>query len=129
MFGCKLNRLLLSLVTTKLTAWPVSLGPAEIAVAHGNAPSAPASSETFCGGPATNDGASLTGFTEIVAVWTELVSDPPFVMPPSSERVTEIVAEPYTSAAGVKVSVPSLDTAGCPLNKALLSFVTVKFSV
>ena len=38
-------------------------------------------------------------------------------------------AEPFAFGAVVYVSVPLLEIAGCTLNRALLSFVTVKVSV
>ena len=68
---------------------------------------------------------SLTGVTVIVAVYTADVSLPPSAVPPSSTAVTEMVATPLASAAGVKVKVPALPTAGSAANRAGWSTVTV----
>src|SRR5687767_2114093 len=49
--------------------------------------------------------------------------------PPLSCAVIVIVAEPFASSAGVNVSVPFDETAGCVEKSALLLFVTVKVTV
>ncbi len=67
------NSASLLLLTWKLTVWPASLGPAEMAVAHA-ALYAPESSFTVTSPPATKLGGSLTGMTVML---TSAVSVPP----------------------------------------------------
>ena len=57
-------------------------------------------------------GASLMLVTVMRNVCGADVSAPPFAVPPSSDSVSVIVALPYASVAGVKVSVPFEATAG-----------------
>ncbi len=74
-------------------------------------------------------GASLTAVTVIVNVCVALVSSPPFAVPPLSLRKTETVADPFALVAGVKVSTPVGETAGCTAKSALLSLETLKVTV
>ena len=62
---------------------------------------APASSFTVSSAPLVKLGASLTGVTVIVNVWTRCVSTPPLAVPPLSWICTLTVAEPLALAAGV----------------------------
>ena len=91
--GCAAKRALLSFETWKVTLWPDSFGPAEIALAH-PAEYAPESSLTATLPPPVNDGASLTGVTVMVNVCGAEVSWPPFAVPPLSRSVTVTVALP-----------------------------------
>ena len=63
-------------------------------------------------------GTSLTELTVMTNVWFALLSMPPLTIPPSSWMLSVIAAEPFASAAGVKVSVPMALTAGAALNRA-----------
>ena len=65
-------------VTTKLTVWPASLGPAEIAVAQPATVWAPASSSTVWSAPFVKTGASLTGLTVSETVAVALFAEPSF---------------------------------------------------
>ena len=127
--GWTLNRPLLSLVVLIDRIWLDSLvGPALRAVAHPGTVLAAEFSSTVSSTPTVNVGASFTAVTVIVIVCGTLVSSPPFATPPLSWSLTETVAVPLALAAGVYVRSP-LDgsTAGWTLNRALLSFVTMKF--
>jgi hypothetical protein len=50
-----------------------------------------------------NEGASFTAVTATVNVCGPKVFTPPFAVPPSSVAVTNTVALPFASAAGVNV--------------------------
>ncbi len=65
-------------------------------------------------------GSSFTAVTTMVKVCTLLVSTPGLV-PPLSWICTETTAEPFRFPAGVKVSVPVAEIAGCVEKRALLS--------
>ena len=56
----------------------------------------------------TSGGSSMV----MVNVWTVLVSEAPFAVPPLSWMLTLTTAVPVASAADAKVSVPSAPTAG-----------------
>ena len=88
-------------VISKLTFWPVSPGPAEIAVAQGLTVCAPASSLTVWSAPLVKLGAWFTGVMVMTKVCAAEVSTPPFAVPPLSDRVSVIVAVPDTLVAGV----------------------------
>src|SRR5829696_9755662 len=79
---------------------------------------APASSLTVWSAPLANDGASFTGLTVIVNVWSPLTSTPPLVVLPLSRSRTVIVADPLASAAGVYVRAPAGLIAGSAENRA-----------
>ena len=97
--GCALKSALLSLLTLKVTVWPLSsAGPAEIAVAQLATLCAPASSLTVWSAPLVKLGASLTATTVMVKVCGAEVSTPPFAVPPSSCAVTVTVAVPFALA-------------------------------
>ena len=124
------NRLgLLLLVTTKVTVWPGSFGPALIPVAQPLTVCGPESSATLWSAPLVKLGASFTAVTAIVKVCVALVSSPPLAVPPLSLRETETVAVPFAFAAGVKVSTPVGETAGCTAKRALLSLETLNDTV
>ncbi len=102
--------------TSKVTACPASsAGPADTSVAH-TAAKAPLSSATVTSPPAAKAGASLTAVTVTWNVTSTEASTPPSSVPPSSTSRTVTVAAPFASAAGVKLSVPSLATLGPAAN-------------
>jgi len=68
MLGCTENSALLLLETMKFSAWPVSLGPAEMLPAKSLTVCAPESSGAAWSGPTVKLGASLTPVTVTVKV-------------------------------------------------------------
>ncbi len=102
-------------VTWKVTAWPASsAGPGLMASTKPLRLTAPASSATVTSCAPPKLGASLTGVTVTVNV-----CGPENPSPLSAaRRVTS--ATPLASARGVKVSVPSDETAGDTRNSSLL---------
>src|SRR5690349_13231113 len=90
---------------------------------------APESSLTVTLPPPVNDGGSLTAFTVMVKVWPALVSTPPLAVPPLSCATTVTTAVPFASGAGVNVSTPEGETAGCDAKSALLLLVAVKVTL
>ena len=75
-------------------------------------------------------GAALTPDTVIRNVCDVDVSAPPLAVPPLSDNVSVIVADPLASVAGVKVSVPFDATAGATLKSAAFVLpVTLNVSV
>src|SRR6185503_8298839 len=111
--GCTLNNVELLLLTTNETVCDPSPGPALIAVAHALL-YAPESSAAVTSAPALKLGASLTAVTLIVNVAGAVLA------PPSSVAVYVTIALPFAFAAGVNVSVPLPEIAGCTENNALL---------
>src|SRR6185436_2976919 len=95
-------------------------GPTDIPVAQPGTDCGPESSSTVWFAPLAKLGASFTGITRIVNVWSALVSWPPLAVPPLSNSRTVTVAEPKAFAAGVYVSVPVGLMAGNTLKSALL---------
>src|SRR5476649_233311 len=77
---------------------------------------------------ATATGGRLIGVTVMTNVTGALVSMPPFAVPPLSWSVTVTVAEPFMPVAGVNVSVPFAEIAGCAENSDVLLFVTMKLT-
>src|SRR5436305_14847647 len=66
----------------------------------------------------------------MVKVCDAEVSAPPFAVPPLSLRLIVMVADPFASAAGVKVNVPVALIAGATENReARVLLVTWKFKV
>ncbi len=75
-------------------------------------------------------GGSFWASTVMTKVWTAEVSTPPSATPPSSERVTDTVADPLASGAGVKVRSPLASSIeGWTKNSPLVSLVTAKVTV
>ena len=96
------NRSGMLLSTTNETVCPLSSGgPGLIAVAHPEIEWAPESSRKVWFAPFVNDGGSFTPVSVIVKVWVELVSMPPFAVPPLSWSSTLTVAEPFSLGTGV----------------------------
>ena len=121
----------LSVDTLNVSACPASsAGPAEIAVAQPVTDCGPASSSTVCSSPAAKLGTSFTAVTLIANVCAGDVSTPPLSVPPSSDSVTSMVAEPLASSAGVYVKSPvDPSTAGATANRAGFVFaVTLKLN-
>ena len=88
-------------------------GPAELKLAHTNSECAPESCATVTSAPLRKRGASLTELWVMVNVCAAAASTPPFAVPPLSASVTVTVATPNASAAGVKLSSPPDEIAGC----------------
>src|SRR4029078_1954464 len=142
------NRAGLVVLTAKLTVCQASSArPALMPGAHWAIDCGPASSATCGSTPFENRGASLTGRIAIVKVcaglvstpaprgapscWpgTAIVAPPALRGPPASCARTASVATPLASGAGVNVSVPVAETAGCAEKSAGLSTETWKSTV
>src|SRR5258705_511442 len=100
-----------------------------MAVAHPDTVWAGAASFRVWAAPFVKAGALLNEFTVIVKVCVAGVSTPPWGGPPLSWIWTETVAEPFALAAGVYVSVPVGETAGCAENRPALLLETMKLTV
>src|ERR1051325_9175172 len=74
----------------------------------------------------TNVGASLMEVMVMRNVWGGGVTPPPLAVPPLSWRVTVTVTLPFSSGAGVKLSVPVGLSEGCTEKRLGLVFVNVK---
>ena len=88
---------------TKLTVWPASsgVGPFDVVTAKLVTVCGPASSFDEVAPGTMKSGASLTGFTVMVKVWSAEVSMPPLAVPPLSWACTVMVAVPLALAAAV----------------------------